>query len=543
MTTMPIILKSRPGIKRDGTVFEGDFYTEGQWVRFQRGLPRKIGGYNVVTRYIAEICRGMKTYTEDAFTYFHLGSASMLERFRLDNQGISSIVSDRTPTTLVASQDNIWQFDVLYDSVNVPASNKLVAQVAPNATCLCNSEGGQVFVGDLLGTSPLTEVTIPASENATGGVCVLHPYLFYFGSDGSLGWSVPGDPTDLSGSGSGSARVAAQKIVRGLPLRGGPGNAPAGLFWSADAVIRASFVGGNQLFQFDTITSQSSVLSAASVIEYDGVYFWCGTDRFLMFNGVVREIPNDMNLNYFFDGLNRAYAQRVFAFKVPRYGEIWWCYPRGDATECTHAVIFNIREQTWYDTELPGQGRSAGEFAPLFGAPFLSGVQLANNENQVRVTESGDIRVTEEEDTRILFSQEGYKVWQHEKGTNEIDGQFLAPVPSSFVTADLSFVAGPQGGKNRAVRLEMLEPDFIQSADMTVQVIGRANAKSVEVDGPIKTIYANPQTPYEQVVMFKEQRRQLRLKFESNAVNGDYQMGQCIIHIEEGDGTVLGGVN
>jgi hypothetical protein len=94
--------------------------------------------------------------------------------------------------------------------------------------------------------------------------------------------------------------VAAQKIVRGLPLRGGPGNAPAGLFWSADAVIRASFIGGTQLFQFDTISSQSSILSAASVIEYDGIYMWCGTDRFLMFNGVVREIPNNLNLNYFF---------------------------------------------------------------------------------------------------------------------------------------------------------------------------------------------------------------------------------------------------
>ena len=36
------VLKSQPGIKRDGTKFEGDFYVDGQWVRFQRGRPRKI---------------------------------------------------------------------------------------------------------------------------------------------------------------------------------------------------------------------------------------------------------------------------------------------------------------------------------------------------------------------------------------------------------------------------------------------------------------------------------------------------------------------
>ncbi len=544
MPTQPMILKSLPGIKRDGTKFEGEYYVDGQWVRWQRGLPRKIGGYRVVNRYLKEICRGMKTYTENAFTYFHMGSANYLERFALDAQGVSSLNFDRTPTTLLASQDNIWQFDVLYDSVNSPASNKIIAQVAPNFNCLCNSFGGQVFVGDLLGTAPLTEITIPSTENATGGVVVLHPYLFYFGSDGALGWSVPGDPTDLTSTGSGSARVAAQKIVRGLPLRGGPGNAPAGLFWSADAVIRASFVGGPQLFQFDTISSQSSILSAASVIEYDGIYFWCGTDRFLMFNGVVREVPNNLNLNYFFDGLNKAAAQRVFAYKVPRYGEIWWCYPRGDATECTHAVIYNVRENTWYDTQLPGLGRTAGEFSPLFGKPFLADYEQAQATSiGYRNTENNDQRITEDGDLRIIQSLEGYKVWQHETGADLIDGQTISAIQSYFETADLSLIAGSGSPVSKAIHVEMMEPDFVQSGDMTVQITGRANSKSKEVDGPIMTIYENPATPYEQVVNFKTERRQLRFRFESNVVNGDYQMGQVIIHVEPGTGTVLGGVN
>jgi hypothetical protein len=410
MPLQPMVLKSLPGIKRDGTKFEGEYYVDGQWVRWQRGLPRKIGGYRSVSRFLKEICRGMKTYTENAFTYFHLGSANYLERFAIDSSGASSLVFNRTPTTLIGDADNLWQFDVLYDSVNVTPANKIIAQVAPNAGCICNDLGGQVFVGDLLGTAPLTEITIPASENATGGVVVLHPYLFYFGSDGALGWSVPGDPTDLTSTGSGSARVAAQKIVRGLPLRGGPGNAPAGLFWSADAVIRASFIGGTQLFQFDTISSQSSILSAASVIEYDGIYMWCGADRFLMFNGVVREIPNNLNLNYFFDGLNRAAAQRVFAYKVPRFGEVWWCYPRGDATECTHAVIYNVRENTWYDTELPGLGRTAGEFSPVYGKPFLTDAeQTPPTVINFRITEGDDDRITEDGDSRILETVEGYE--------------------------------------------------------------------------------------------------------------------------------------
>jgi hypothetical protein len=37
-------------------------------------------------------------------------------------------------------------------------------------------------------------------------------------------------------------------------------------------------------------------------------------------------------------------------------------------------------------------------------------------------------------------------------------------------------------------------------------------------------------------VFFKEQRRELRFKFSSNTVGGDYQMGNVIAHIEAADG-------
>ena len=37
MAIQTAVLKSSPGIKRDGTKFEGDNYTDGQWVRWQRG--------------------------------------------------------------------------------------------------------------------------------------------------------------------------------------------------------------------------------------------------------------------------------------------------------------------------------------------------------------------------------------------------------------------------------------------------------------------------------------------------------------------------
>jgi len=604
-----IVLRSNPGIKRDGTKYEGDFYVDGQWVRFQRGLPRKIGGYRSISKYLTEISRGFTTFTQQLVQYCHSGSSILLERFTINASKNSSVMVDRTPvsasatgtvtlltgasgsvdtievdgvaimsgpvafntdleTTAAAvvtdingfstdytatstdetitieavnpgpapnglavtatattitfsvtdmaggsdaleqSTSNRWMFQYMFDSTSL--QNSIIAHVAPNGRCLCNDDGGQIFIGDVLGTDPLISIQLPDGANATGGIVVLHPYLFYYGTAGLIGHSVAGEPANLTGAGSNVSRPWGQKIVKGMPLRAGAGSAPAGLFWAFDAVIRATFTGTPTVFQYDVIATDTSILSADCVVDYDGVFFWAGVDRFLMFNGVVRDVPNQLNLNYFFDGLNPNQHSKVFAFKVPRYGEIWWCYPRGSATECTHAVIYNVRENTWYDTALPASFRSAGAYNNGFAAPLL---------------------------TDAVPTDDGYRVWIHEQGTDKIDGQSIEPVQSYFETADLSTLPS---GENSYLRLASIEPDFVQSGPMTVQVTGRANARAPEVVSTAVTFPATAQQPYEQIVMLKEQRRELRVRFESNAINGDYQMGQIIGHVAPGDGTMLG---
>lgn len=611
MPETTLILRSNAGIKRDGTKFDGDFYTDGQWVRFQRGLPRKIGGYRSISKYLTEISRGFNSFTQQGLQYCHSAGSSTVERFTIDSTKNSSIVTDRTPvgtaatgtvtltggaggsvnsvtvngvtitsggvvfttdlattatavaanitaytsspnytavavgpvititasdvgqspngfvvvantTTITTTTTNMagglnalevsdynqWMFQTAYDASTT--DNSIIAHVAPNLQCVCNDTGGQIFYGNVLGTAPLVDIPLPAGANATGGIVMLFPYLFYYGTAGIIGWSVAGDFTDLSGSGSGIARVWGQKIVKGMPLRAGSGSAPAGLFWAYDAVIRATFTGGATVFQFDTIATDTSIMSPDCVVDYDGVFFWCGVDRFLMFNGVVREVPNQMNLNYFFDNINPNHRAKVFAFKVPHFGEIWWCYPKGDATECTHAIIYNVRENSWYDTALPESGRASGGYNNGFAAPLL---------------------------TDCIPTTSGYRVWIHEQGTDNIDGQSILPIQSYFETADLSSL--PQG-RNEYLRITEIEPDFIQSGSMTVQITGRANARAPEVYSSEFTFPETASEPYQQIVMLKEQRRELRARFESNTIGGDYQMGQIIAHVDSGDRTVLG---
>jgi hypothetical protein len=306
----------------------------------------------------------------------------------------------------------------------------------------------------------------------------------------------------------------------------------------------------------------------------------------------VREVENNINLNFFFDNLNYEQRQKVFAMKVPRFGEIWWCFPFGDSTEPNHAICYNVREGTWYDTALPNGGRGAGIFPAVFRKPLMSGIApqeaeafsvtvtaagsgyaagntlavvggigtitteltvstvngtggitgvTITNAGQYSTAPTNPVSVTGGAGSAATFTitfDNPYKFWVHEVGTDEIDGLTLNPIQSYFETADLSLPVTAQ--KNKSLQVLMLEPDFVQSGDMTVQVMGRANARAPEVNGIVMTFPETPQTPQEQVVFLKTQRRELRFRFESNTLGGDYQAGLILAHVQEGDGTTLG---
>lgn len=505
MATQPVPIRSQPGIKRDGTVFEGENYIDGQWMRFQRGLPRKIWGCRAVTSSIPEKIYGMRVDSINGVQYAHLGGATTLTQILMDNQGIFTGFANRTPTGFANSPDNLWQYVVMYDAVT--SKQSLIAHAAPNLAAISSTVETDLYVGELTDSAALTNTTV-APES--GGIAGFGPYLFKFGNAGHVGWSVPNTPNDFTGSGSGDGFITGQKIVRGIPTRGN-GSGPGGLLWSLDSLIRAQFVGGTPIWAFDELTTESSILSSQSVIEYDGIYYWLGVDRMLLFNGVVREIPNPLNLNWFYDNVNYAQAQKIFSFKVPRFGEIWWCFPFGTSTECNQAIIYNVREGTWYDTTLLGGGRSAGIYTKVYSKPFMVDVDLT--------------------------ATPGYTLWQHETGVDQINGSNVAPIPSSFETAEIAMLTTEQA-QDKSLRIARIEPDFVQSGDMTVTIKGRANAKAPVEEGQPLTIFETPQpgNPQTEVVNTKAIRRLMSFKFQSNVANGDYQMGQPLALIEPADG-------
>ncbi len=355
-------LTIEPGIQRDGTKFAKKNWIDGQWTRFYRGLPQKILGYQEIPTDNPNIPRGIYVLPVTPNFNVYIGDQASLNYIPIDFEGgvVGSIVN-RTPAFFNANPNNDWQFDVMYSVIS--NTSKIIAFAAPNLTAIDASVASPIYYGDVLATTPL----VPTGISVTGGIVVLHPYLFMYGDSGLIQWSNINDPTTINNT----ARVAPYKIVAGLATRGG-NTSPAGLFWSLDRLIRATFIQTNSgpTFQFDTITAESSILSSNSIIEYDSIYYWAGVDRFLTYNGVVQELPNNMSLNFFFNNVNYDQRQKVWASKIPNKGEIWWFFPTGNNTECNAAVIYNVREDCWYDTLID---RGCGYYDQTFSQPIWGG--------------------------------------------------------------------------------------------------------------------------------------------------------------------------
>ena len=605
MTKQVFTVDTLAGVQRDGTVFDMNFYTDAKWVRFQRNRPRKIGGYREITSQSKGYSRGIYVNSVDGNNQIFNGYNNGLEVVNIDNSGIGSGINEFTLTDFTASDLNLWQFDSMFDAQG-SGNQLLIAHPGQNLAQIDQTVNTPVLAGDINGTTmaQLEDTSGPSPTGdpieVSGGVVVLHPYVFVYGDNGLIKNCTAGNPYDWNGPDSNETNVASTKIVKGLPVRGGS-NAPSGLFWSLDSLIRVSYTpttvtlaGTAETFywRYDIITSQSSILSSQSVIEYDGIYFWCGVDRFLLYQGVVKEIPNTFNQNYFFDNLNYAQRQKVWATKVPRFGEIWWFFPSGDSTECNDAIIYNIRENIWYDAgQALGARRSAGYFSQVFHYPINAGTDLSvqelvftttidttnaspdievplNNQialgqlvigtgipdgslviaiapsatpNYFTVTLSEDATATATGVSATFNTTAGrVSLWQHEIGTDAVVGSSANAIESYFETSDLGFVAGGPAqtapvGDNFWVNLERVEPDFIQSGTMSFQVTGRPYAQSADVAS--QEYEFEPDTGK---IDMRQQRREIRLRFKSNVQGGNYQMGKILLSVTTGDSRPYG---
>ena len=692
----------KPGIKRDGTLFETDEFSDGMWARFQRGKAKKIGGYRQMFASPTGVPRGLITNSQNGVNYIYAGNYKGIEVFNTGtDQGVgigpfpvefnstyvvtainlgtntltvfgnqvttlanttvfwayntsgvrTNYTVNATPTynsgtnrtTVVVSSSTglsstapfeiylnngitpnaqyLWQFDVAFDSSGA-GNSKLLAHPGRNLGNIDSDVLTSLYAGDFLpdpttGRYVVTQVvdsggTTPTflPIDASGGVVVLHPFIFVYSNYGGLRNNnvsfVSGSASvqtfnDWNGTLANDVNVAAGKIVKGFPVRGGTAS-PSGLFWATDSLVRASFTATTPYYwRYDIVAGQISIMSSSTVVEMDGVYFWMGVDRFYLYNGSVKVLPNDKNVNYLFDNINFGARQKVWATKVPRYNEIWFFYPRGTATECTDCIIYNVKDQLWYDAgEAEGARRSCGYVTEVFPRPIWADWQFSGrlginytltygpNRATAPVTTAyqviapGDL-TTNPAGSFMVFNQTldptfmsanqitaavftnnasggyttitfadpvaagvvagsimtqatgGYVIWEQEFGKNKITDVDEFAIDSFVETCDISFVGGTPAedvttGINRRMHLTRIEPDFRQVGDMELTVVGRPFANGeTEERGPF--VY----TENDGKIDLRTEFRLVNLRFRSNVIDGDYEMGRLLITAELGD--------
>lgn len=690
---MVYTLGVQPGIKRDGTTFESREYSAGEWCRFQRGTPKKMGGYRELFSTFNGIPRGMIASPYNGVNYIFAGNSSGIDVFTtgitygvgsgpfsaviekgyspfaistivgatfkvatdlttvftantkvIFNQSTpveytvlsSSYTSPDTTVTLTTSISgsptsvwlydysftpdprNLWQFDIQYSPLG--GALQVLAHPGLNLSNIDNGINTQILIGDIVPDSTetwtFTGLADTGGQNPTyraiavdGGVCVLYPYVFAYGSNGFISNNHVSDTydqqtvTDWNGATANQVNMSASKIVKGAPVRGGT-NSPSGIFWALDSLIRVSFTGAAPLYwRYDIVSSQISIMSSSSVVEMDGTFYWMGVDRFYQYNGQVSVLPNDKNINWLYDNVNFEQRQKVWATKVPRYNEIWFFYPRGTATEVTDAIIYNVKDKIWYDAgSAGGAQRSCGYTTEVFPTPIwadwnyettysVPSFVIAKPASQPALTAyqfyvNGDVTPTFSPGSYISFSNTpqdtiykidtskflftsaitatnptgvtlvtlteiidpvvvagdqvysirgGYSLWQHEFGLNRVSFLAETSVSSSVTTCDISWVGGTPSqdtasGVNRRMHLRRIEPDFVQDGDMTLTVLGRKFARGdVEVSNPF------PFSPETGKIDMRIEHREIRLKFSSDTINGNYEMGRLLITSEYGD--------
>ena len=555
-----------PGVQRDGTILDSVAYTDGQWVRFQRKMPKKMGGYFQITDRLRGPINSTYVFSEEGIHYVTLFGPKGIEGVAIDDNGLGGAIVSRSPAGYTEDAEYRWSVDSMYDAAAGSGNSVLLAvPTKPNST----TENGVMYAL----ANDLSQFIDIADANATaaGGVFCAPPYAILYGKDGRVTWSNQNEPQNYTTGDAGTARVTGSKIIQGFSMRTGSGL--GGLLWALDAVIRMDYIGGQAIFRFQKLSQSASILTQNTVVEYDGMYFWMGNDRFLMSEGSkVQELPNDTNLNWFYDNLNWSNRHKVWGTKIPRYGEVWWYFPFGDNTECSHAIIYNLREKCWYDVKLP---RSSGYHSQTLQFPVstkstadnlyritLSGVTGAFNEEDNVVSSGGGTAQIRREigstyymqlisgelldaETLTNLTRTGsatidtieptYSLFAHETGQDAIIGENLLAIESYFTTLDFGIPTGgldpnTRDGQNNWTRLTRIEPDFVQSGDMSIEVVSQEFANSPEV---LSEPYIF--TPDTERVDMRIQARHLRLKFTSNTQGGHYEMGRTLMHIEPGD--------
>jgi len=112
-------------------------------------------------------------------------------------------------------------------------------------------------------------------------------------------------------------------------------------------------------FSLNVVSSAYGAQSMDAVVEMDGKHVVVGSNDIYIFSGHpgnIQSIADDRVRYYFYDNLNKDYANSVRVLRYNRYNEIWFNFPNKNSVngELNETLIWNYRTNIWTKRVISG---------------------------------------------------------------------------------------------------------------------------------------------------------------------------------------------
>jgi len=152
-------------------------------------------------------------------------------------------------------------------------------------------------------------------------------------------------PTAINTAGDQRLEIGT-KIVAMIPAR------EETIISTDEAIYGMTFVGGDFVFSFRLLATDSGAAGLNTMISIDGDVYWMGKRNFFKYDGIVNELPCPVQY-YVSDRLQSSFIEKTTVGHNKEFKEITWFYVSTDNTAGTvnpepdSYVTYNYEENAW----------------------------------------------------------------------------------------------------------------------------------------------------------------------------------------------------
>jgi hypothetical protein len=275
--------------------------------------------------------------------FFYAGTAT-----KLYVRASTAFTDKSGATTFTTASDGFWRF-AQFDTTLVATNYADVPQA------ISVGSGGDFAVLAGTGTAPRARhvgvvnrfVVLGDTSDGTNGA--VPNRLQWSAIDDATNWPTPGGATALSLQ-SGEQFLSADFG----PVRSIVGGDQYGIVLQRSGVTRMTYIGGNVVFQFDTIEKNRGALFPNATVTVGRLVFFVASDGFYATDG-VQVVPIGFNKvdNHFADSVDTDYLERMYGAVDFANKCIYWAYPSSSSASGlpNRVLIYNYEEKRWTRAE------------------------------------------------------------------------------------------------------------------------------------------------------------------------------------------------